>query len=84
MIPDAPENSVYQLACAVLLLVAGIVGAWLFDRLKPPPNAGPDLAAATLRRNKAYRDASLMVIGFGLFALLHFVQMARRAHGVQW
>jgi hypothetical protein len=81
---DIPDNSVYQLGASLLLLTTGFVGQWFFYRLKPlPASVKPGVEQAVRRRNKIYRDASLMVIGFGAFALLHFLHAARRL-GIQW
>lgn len=72
-----------SLVISVLLLVAGGIGQWYFDGRKPPPSAGPELAAAITRRNKLYFLAFIMLIGFAACQLLHFIHAARLA-GIGW
>jgi len=48
------------------------------------PNLHQQVAAVLARRNKAYRDACLVSIGFGVCAILHLLGAARRANGFAW
>jgi len=78
MIPDLPDNSVYQLISGVIVIVLGFLGQRFAE---PPPSESPEVAARRLRN---FRDACVMAIGFGLCVVYRFVFAARRAHGVQW
>lgn len=81
---DIPDNSIYQLGIGVFLLVVGFAGQWFFERIKPKPSVAPELAAVLVRRNKLYRDACLMAMGFALFAILHFLHAALRARQISY